>query len=267
MRLTTRLTALMALASLAPSMSRGLGRGPMNHRPVRNAEGGGDGGAAGGTGKTNTTPAGGGAKDPPDGGGDGARSFSQADLDRIVTREKSKAAKEAEALRAKLAEYEARDAESADKAKAAADTSGETAKTKRELERAAKERDEAKAIAGTHLARYHASLVDGAVARALVGLEFVGADAAEVVEARVRAFAKVETEGDGEAVYLVDGKDEIPMTDREKVASWMRKRYPSLLKAASGAGGPHGTGKGAGGEDLSKLTPAQKIARGMQTKP
>ena len=264
MRLTTRLTALMALASLAPSMSRNAGRGPLNHRPVRNAEGG-DGGAAGGTGKTNTTPAGGGAKDPPD-GGDGARSFSQADLDRIVTREKGKAAKEAEALRAKLAEYEARDAESAEKARAAADTSGETAKTKRELERAAKERDEAKALADTRLQRYHASLVDAAVSRALVGLEFVGADAAEVVESRVRSFAKVESEGDGEAVYLVDGKDEIAMTDREKVASWMRKRFPSLLKAASGAGGPHGAGKGAGGEDLSKLTPAQKIARGMQTK-
>jgi hypothetical protein len=265
MRLTTRLTALMALSSLAPSMSRNAGRGPLNHRPVRNAEGGGDGGAAGGTGKTPTTPAGGGAKDPPDGGGDGARAFSQADLDRIVTREKGKAAKEAEALRAKLAEYEARDAESAEKAKAAADTSGETAKTKRDLERAAKERDEAKALADTRLQRYHATLVDAAVSRALVGLDFIGADAAEVVESKVRSFAKVESEGDGEAVYLVDGKDEIAMTDREKVASWMRKKFPSLLKAASGAGGPHGAGRGTS-TDTKNLTPGQKIAAEMASR-
>lgn len=262
MRLSTRLTALMALASLAPSMSRNAGRGPMRNRPVRNAEGGGDG-AAGGTGKTPTTPAAGGAKDPPEGGD--TRSFTQAELDRIVSREKGKAAKEAEALRAKLAEYEARDTEAAEKAKAAADSSGEAAKTKRELERAAKERDEAKTLADVRLQRYHATLVDAAVSRALVGIEFVGADAAEVVEARVRAFAKVESEGDGEAVYLVDGKDEIAMVDREKVASWMRKRFPSLLKAASGAGGPHGAGRGTS-TDTKNLTPGQKIAAEMNSR-
>lgn len=263
MRLSTRLTALMALASLAPSMSRNAGPGPMRNRPVRNAEGGGDG-AAGGTGKTPTTPAAGGAKDPPE-GGDGARSFSQADLDRIVTREKAKVARDLEAAQKRLAEYEARDTEAAEKAKAAADSSGEAAKTKRELERAAKERDEAKTLADVRLQRYHATLVDAAVSRALVGIEFVGADAAEVVEARVRAFAKVESEGDGEAVYLVDGKDEIAMTDREKVASWMRKRFPSLLKAASGAGGPHGAGRGTS-TDTKNLTPGQKIAAEMNSR-
>lgn len=254
---------VVLLASLAPSMSRGLARGPMHHRPVRNAEGG--DGAAGGTGKTPTSPAGGAPpKDPPE-GGDGARSFTQADLDRIVSREKAKASRDLEAAQKRLAEYEARDAEAAEKAKGAEGQASADAKTKRELERTSKERDEAKALADTRLARYHATLVDAAVSRALVGLEFVGPDAAEVVESRVRSFAKVEQEGDAEAVYLVDGKDEIAMTDREKVASWMRKRFPSLLKAASGAGGPHGAGRGAQA-DTKNLTPGQKIAAEMTSR-
>lgn len=204
--------------------------------------------------------------DPGAGGGDGGKTFSQAELDRIVTREKGKAASALEAAQKRLAELEARDAELAEKAKGADTATTEAARLKRDLEKASKERDEHKATADVRLTRYHAKLVGGAVSSALVGLEFVGADAAEVVESRLRDLAKVEEGKDGDdRVYLLDGKNEVDASDKAAVTAWIRKRFPSLVKAASGSGGPHGKGAGgAAGVDLKNLTPAQKIASGIK---
>ncbi len=255
----TRLTTILALATaLAPSgVTRNgpLGRrGPFGHRPLLNDPGNGDGGN-----KTPTTPAG---KDPPGDGGDG-RTFSQADLDRIVAREKGKAERELAATQKRLADLEAAQADLADKAKAG----DEAGRLKRDLEKTSKERDEHKAAAEARTARYHQTLVGSAVGGALVGLEFVGADAAEVVQSRIRGMARVEEGKDGDAVYLVDGKTEIDASDTAAVQSWIRKRFPSLVKAASGSGGPHGRGAGgAAGFDLKNLTPAQKIAQGLASK-
>lgn len=250
--------ALLAAALAAPSMSRNASRGPMRHRPVRAGESAPPGGNT-----TPTTPAAPPKTDPPT---DQPRSFSQEELDRIIAREKGKLSKDAEALRAKLAEYEARDAEAAEKAKGAEGQAAAEARAKREMEKLTKERDAATAATTAAETRYRNSLLDAATSRALVGLEFVGADAAELVEARVRGMLKVEQEGDGAAardvVYLVDGKDEIAVTDREKLGAWLRKRFPSQLKAASGAGAPHGGGKGASA-DMKNLTPGQKIASGL----
>jgi hypothetical protein len=272
MRFASSLAILASLASTAPSMTRNhVGRGPMNRRPMNN--GAAAAAPASGTGATPTTgaaPAAGAAANSGAGAaGAGAaaadeRTHTQADLDRIVSREKAtlarKHAEEIAALRACLP--------ADDEAPAAGTATAADPKTKREQERLAKERDDAKAASQQHLARYHATLIDGAAARSLAGVEFVGADAQELVEARVRAMLKIEVEGTGDAarevVYLVDGSTEIAVTDREKVAAHIRKRWPSQIKAASGSGSPHGAGKGAiAGEDLSKLTPGQKLARGM----
>lgn len=257
-----RLSLILALATLTTptgvTRNGPLGRrGPLGHRPLLNdpGAGGGDGG------KTPTTP----AKDPPadgGGGGDGARTFSQADLDRIVSREKGKTAKELEAAQKRLQELEAREAELTEKAKGG----DEAGKLKRDLEKTTRERDDHAKTAAERLTRYHAKLVGGTVSSALVGLEFVGADAAEVVESRLRDLAKVEEGKDGDdRVYLLDGKQEIDASDKAAVAAWIRKRFPSLVKAASGSGGPHGKGAaGAAGVDLKNLTPAQKIALGVK---
>lgn len=260
-----RLTTLL-VASLAPTGRTGsYTRGPMRHRPVRNADGG---GATSGNTTTQTT----GAKtEGGNGGGVGnadtaERTFTQADLDRIVAREKGKAAKEAADLRARLDAIEAERTQAAEKTKAEGDAkdSAEAAKWKRELERSAKERDDAKALAGKEREARHGLLIDHAVSRALVGVAFVGDDAAELVESRLRAFMKIELEGDREVVYLVDGKEEIAASEREKIAAWLRKRWPSQIKAAGGTGANHGRGNGGTAEDTSNLTPAQKIARSQQ---
>ena len=258
--------ALASMPSTSPSMSRNhAGRGPMGRRPMNNGAAA-AAAPASGTGPTPTTGAAPAAAAPAAGTTPPAdeRTHTQADLDRIVSREKAalarKHAEEIAALRARLS--------AEDEAPAAGTAPAADPKVKREQERLAKERDDAKAQAESHRTRYHASLIDGAASRSLAGLEFVGTDAQELVEARVRAMLKIETEGAGDAarevVYLVDGTTEIAITDREKVAAHIRKRWPSQIKAASGTGSPHGAGKGAvTGEDVSKLTPAQKIARGM----
>lgn len=259
-----RLTTLL-VASLAPTgRTGGYTRGPSHHRPIRNADG--NGGTSGNT-TTQTT----GAKtDTGNGGGNtdtAERTFTQADLDRIIAREKSKAAKEAADLKARLDAIEAERAQAAEKSKAEGDAkdNAEAAKWKRELERSAKERDDAKALASKEREARHGLLIDHAVTRALVGVVFVGNDAAELVESRLRAFMKIEQEGDREVVYLVDGKEEIAATDREKIAAWLRKRWPSQIRAAGGTGANHGRGQGGGASDDDKnLTPAQKIARSQQ---
>ena len=184
--------ALIAAALAAPSMSRNASHGPMRHRPVR----AGESAPAGGGNTTPTTPAAPPKTDPP---ADPPRSFSQEELDRIIAREKGKLTRDADALRAKLAEYEARDAEAAEKAKGAEGQAAADARAKRELEKLTKERDAATAATTAAETRYRNSLLDAATSRALVGLEFVGADAAELVEARVRSMLKVEQEGDGAA--------------------------------------------------------------------
>ena len=186
-----------------------------------------------------------------------ARTFTQADLDKIVTREKAKASRETETLRAKLAELE-------EAAAAGAAKGDESAKLARERDKLAAERDAHKAAAEARRVKHHAALTSAAVSRALVGLDFVGADAAEVVEARLHALARVEESDDSDAVLLVDGKTELDAADRAAVQAWVRKRFPSLVKAASGSGGPHGRGAaGAVGPDLTKLAPAEKIAHGL----
>ncbi len=190
-----------------------------------------------------------------------ARTFSQADLDRIVAREKGKSERELAAAQKRLADLEAAQADLADKAKAG----DEAGRLKRDLEKTTRERDEQAKAAAERLTRYHGKLVSSAVSSSLLGLEFVGADAAEVVEARLRAMARVEEGKDGDdAVLLVDGKTETDAADKAAVQAWIRKRFPSLVKAASGSGGPHGkAGGGAPGADLSKLSPAEKIAHGL----
>lgn len=261
-----RILTLLSLAAMAPlAAPRGLTRntpfgrrGPSNHRPLLNDPGaGGDGNGT----KGPTT----GAKDPPaDPPADPPRSFSQAELDRIVSREKGKTAKELEAAQKRLQELEAAQGDLAEKAKAG----DEAGRFKRDLEKTTKERDDLAKTAADRLTRYHGKLVGSAVSSALLGLEFVGADAAEVVESRLRSMAKVEEAGKGEdddKVYLVDGKLEIDASDKAAVAAWIRKRFPSLVKAASGSGGPHGGGKGGGAaDDLKGLTPGQLISRDLK---
>lgn len=233
-------------------------RAALNRRPLSN-----DPGAPADASKTPTTPSNG-----PQGGAaeDAPRTFSQADLDRIVAREKGKTARELEAAQKRLADMEARDAELGEKAKGADAATVEAARAKRELEKAARERDEHAKTATAVSAKYHATLVNGAVSSALVGLEFIGADAAEVIDAKLRSMARVEPgAGDAaDAVYLSDGKTDLDLNDRAAVAAWVRKRFPSLVKAASGSGGPHGAGKGAP-VDLKGLSPGQLIAHGLKT--
>ena len=255
MRTTNRLAILAALAPSASNHHHG--RTPFGRRPVRNVEGT-AGAADGATVAKPTTP----AKEPAAAAEEPARTFTQADVDRIVGREKGKAAKDLAAAQARVAEYEAREAETADKTKGAVEAVD--AKAKRALEVAAKERDEAKAAATATHTRYHASLIDGGAAKALAGIEFVGADAAELVEAGLRSKLKVEDENGVDVVYLVEGKVEIPVTDREKVAAYIRKRWPSLVKAQSGAGGPHGKGSGKTTADLSGMSPREKITHGLR---
>lgn len=261
-----RLTTLL-VATLAPTgRTGGFARGPMRHRPIRNADGGGN------TSGNTTTQTTGAKADAGNGGGntgntgDGERAFSQADVDRIVQRRVAKAEKDNADLKARLDAIEAERTQAAEKTKTEGDAkdNADAAKWKRELERSAKERDDAKALAGKEREARHGLLVDHAVTRALVGVVFVGDDAAELVESRLRAFMKIEQEGDKEVVYLVDGKEEIAATDREKIGAWLRKRWPSQIKAAGGTGANHGRGQGGAAEDISNLTPAQKIARSQK---
>lgn len=257
---------MIRTSTSTPAAPRGIARNAsgglrvaLNRRPLSN-----DPGAAADASKTPTTPS-----SAPQGGAaaeDAPRTFTQADLDRIVSREKGKTARELEAAQKRLADLEARDAELGEKAKGADAATVEAARAKRELERAAKERDEHAKTSAAVTAKYHGTLVNGAVSSALVGLEFIGPDAAEVIEAKLRSMARVEP-GAGDtpdAVYLTDGKGDLDLTDRAAVAAWVRKRFPSLVKAASGSGGPHGAGKGAP-VDLKGLTPGQLIAHGLKT--
>lgn len=239
-------------------------------RPFSNAPGanGGQGNGTG-TGKTPTGGAGGGnppPNDPPAGGdggggegGDPPKLFSQADIDRILGRERAAAKRkhdaELAALRAQLPQDPAEDPEAGGGAPppqrppAAQPPATPDPKSARELARLAKERDEARAKLDAAVKARHEILSDSAVTRALLGLEFIGTDAADSVEASLRGFVKVEEEEGREVVYFVDPKTktEIAATEREKVAQWIRKRWPSLIKAQGGTGGSHGRGGGGGG--------------------
>lgn len=247
---------LASLASSGLTRNASFGhRGPARHRPLLNDPGPGTGNGDGGKGPTT------GAKDPPaDPPADPPRSFTQAELDRIVAREKGKTSKELEAAQKRLQELEAAQGDLTEKAKAG----DEAGKLKRDLEKTTRERDDATKTAADRLTRYHGKLVGSAVSSALLGLEFVGPDAAEVIESKLRGMARVEEVKDGDdAVYLVDGKNEIDASDKAAVAAWIRKRFPSLVKAQAGSGGPHGKGAGGDADDTKGLTPGQLIARDL----
>ena len=259
------------LAALVPTgRTGGYTRGPLHHRPLFNAPAPGDGGKG-------PTPTGGGgnppANDPPAGGDDPPKTFTQADLDRILARERASLARKHEAqlaeLRGKLPPEDGDDppADPAPTGKKPPTPAPATdPKSARELARIQKERDDARAAVEKERTARHGLLAETAVTRALVGVEFVGADAAESVETSLRGFVRIEEEDGREVAYFVDPKTkaEIAATDREKVAQWVRKRWPSLIKAQGGTGANHGRGNGGTAEDTSNLTPAQKIARSQQ---
>ncbi len=256
--------AFLALSVLAaPSMSRNADRGSLGHRPVRNSDGG---AAAGKAPATPTTPAAGGpAGGPPpaggENGGDPPVPLTQADLERAVARATAALTKkhsdEIAALRGRLP---------ADDQQPPADAAAREAAAKREREKATKELEEARALAATERTRRHAAMLEAAGARATTGIDFVGRDAADVVANQLRSMLRVDDLGDGkESVTLVDGKTEIDVADGERVAAFVRKRFPSLIRAQSGAGAPHGGGTGGGSAvDFSKMSPAELIAHELK---
>lgn len=187
------------------------------------------------------------------------RQFTQEQLDRILSRERARFQREIAALRAQI-ESAAPPTVEAEQAAQQRPQSQHPAHEARRLQRELETRTrEIEALRQ----RLQAQAVSAAVSSALAGLDWVGPDALELAEARLRALAVVEELEGREVVSLRDRDTDLDLADRAAVHAWLRRRFPSLLRAPSGSGAAHGRGNGAPVIDWRNLSPAERIALGI----
>jgi hypothetical protein len=188
------------------------------------------------------------------------RQFTQEQLDRILARERARFQRELAALRAQLEGAASTTAETEQAPQQSRQPSQHPAHEARRLQRELEART--RELEGLRQ-RLQAQAVSAAVSSALAGLDWVGPDALELAEARLRALAVVEELEGREVVSLRDRDTDLDLADRAAVHAWLRQRFPSLLRAPSGSGAQHGRGNGAVPSDWRQLSPAERIALGI----